>query len=86
MHGVKPSPISAVMIGLLVNSVCGLLLSWSFGLTPALRSRYVISGCPIERSRVSHLKHDPRHYDVLAELGVKPVVGYMRLIRNRRNG
>jgi len=36
-------------------------------------------------SRVSKLKHDPRHYDVLAELGIKPVVGYLTMIRNRRD-
>jgi len=36
-----------------------------------------------EESRLSHLKHDPRHYTVLAELGVKPTVGYLTLVRNR---
>jgi molybdopterin-containing oxidoreductase family iron-sulfur binding subunit len=36
-------------------------------------------------SRVARQKHDPRHYVVLEELGVKPVVGYLRLLRNRRN-
>jgi molybdopterin-containing oxidoreductase family iron-sulfur binding subunit len=34
-------------------------------------------------SRVARLKHDPRHYQVLVELGIKPVVGYLRLVRNR---
>jgi molybdopterin-containing oxidoreductase family iron-sulfur binding subunit len=37
-------------------------------------------------SRVMHHKHDPRHFEVLAELGVKPVVGYMTLVRNRQDG
>jgi len=36
-----------------------------------------------EESRLSHQKHDPRHFTVLPELGVKPVVGYLTLIRNR---
>jgi len=36
-----------------------------------------------EESRLSRLKHDPRHFTVLAELGVKPVVGYLTLVRNR---
>lgn len=34
-------------------------------------------------SRVSRLKHDPRHYAVLAELGLRPVVGYLTRVRNR---
>jgi len=34
-------------------------------------------------SAVAHEKHDPRHFAVLAELGVKPGVGYLTLIRNR---
>jgi molybdopterin-containing oxidoreductase family iron-sulfur binding subunit len=33
-------------------------------------------------SRVSKLKKDPRHYVVLAETGVRPIVGYMSLVRN----
>jgi molybdopterin-containing oxidoreductase family iron-sulfur binding subunit len=37
-------------------------------------------------SRLSRLKHDPRHYEVLAELGIKPVVGYLTLVRNRHDG
>ncbi len=36
-----------------------------------------------EESRLSHLKHDPRHFTVLAELGIRPVVGYLTLVRNR---
>ena len=32
---------------------------------------------------VAHQKHDPRHFTVLEELGVKPVVGYLTLVRNR---
>ena len=36
--------------------------------------------------RVSQQKRDPRHFVVLADLGVKPVVGYMTLIRNREGG
>ncbi len=34
-------------------------------------------------SRLSRLKRDSRHYTVLAELGVKPVVGYLSKVRNR---
>jgi molybdopterin-containing oxidoreductase family iron-sulfur binding subunit len=34
-------------------------------------------------SRLAKLKEDPRHYTVLAELGVKPVVGYLSKVRNR---
>jgi len=34
-------------------------------------------------SRLAGLNQDPRHYQVLAELGVKPVVGYLKKIRNR---
>lgn len=34
-------------------------------------------------SRLAKLKQDPRHYTVLAELGVKPVVGYLSKVRNR---
>ena len=37
-------------------------------------------------SRVARLKKDPRHYQVLAELGIKPVVGYLTLVRNRHDG
>jgi len=37
-------------------------------------------------SRLSQLKRDPRHFEVLAELGVKPVVGYLTLVRNRQDG
>ncbi len=37
-------------------------------------------------SKLTLQKHDPRHYDVLAELGVKPVVGYLTLVRNREEG
>ena len=36
-------------------------------------------------SRVSKLKKDPRHYVVLAETGVRPIVGYMSLVRNRND-
>ena len=34
-------------------------------------------------SRSRKLKQDPRHYTVLDELGVKPVVGYLAKVRNR---
>ncbi|MCP3981191.1 MAG: 4Fe-4S dicluster domain-containing protein [bacterium] len=34
-------------------------------------------------SQVAQRKHDPRHFTVLEELGVKPVVGYLTLVRNR---
>jgi len=34
-------------------------------------------------SRLARLGQDPRHYQVLAELGVKPVVSYLKKIRNR---
>jgi molybdopterin-containing oxidoreductase family iron-sulfur binding subunit len=34
-------------------------------------------------SRISKLRHDPRHYVVFEELNVQPSVGYMRLVRNR---
>ncbi|MCZ7652902.1 MAG: 4Fe-4S dicluster domain-containing protein [Thermoanaerobaculia bacterium] len=34
-------------------------------------------------SRVARAAADPRHYHVLAELHVKPVVGYLRLVRHR---
>jgi molybdopterin-containing oxidoreductase family iron-sulfur binding subunit len=34
-------------------------------------------------SRLAKLKADPRHYTVLEELGVKPVVGYLSKVRNR---
>ena len=37
-------------------------------------------------SKLARQKHDPRHYHVLAELGVKPVVGYLTLVRNREEG
>jgi molybdopterin-containing oxidoreductase family iron-sulfur binding subunit len=36
-------------------------------------------------SKLSHHKHDPRHFVVLEELGVKPVVGYLTLVRNRED-
>jgi len=36
-------------------------------------------------SQVSHQKHDPRHFTVLDDLGVKPVVGYLTLVRNRED-
>ncbi len=35
------------------------------------------------QSRLSLQKQDPRHYTVLEELGVKPVVGYLAKVRNR---
>ncbi len=35
------------------------------------------------QSRLSILKQDRRHYAVLDELGVKPVVGYLAKVRNR---
>jgi molybdopterin-containing oxidoreductase family iron-sulfur binding subunit len=34
-------------------------------------------------SRLAHQKHDPRHFVVLEELDVKPVVGYLTLVRDR---
>ena len=34
-------------------------------------------------SKLTHQKHDPRHFVVLEELGIKPVVGYLTLVRNR---
>jgi molybdopterin-containing oxidoreductase family iron-sulfur binding subunit len=34
-------------------------------------------------SRLARLEQDPRHYRVLDELGVKPVVGYLSKVRNR---
>jgi molybdopterin-containing oxidoreductase family iron-sulfur binding subunit len=36
-------------------------------------------------SRLMKLKKDPRHYEVLAETGVRPVVGYLSVVRNRRD-
>ena len=36
------------------------------------------------KSTIHSAKKDPRHYGVLAELNVRPSVGYMRLIRNRK--
>jgi len=37
-------------------------------------------------SKLAHQKHDPRHFVVLEELGIKPVVGYLTLVRNREEG
>ena len=37
-------------------------------------------------SRVSKMRHDPRHYLVFEELNIQPSVGYMRLVRNRPSG
>ena len=34
-------------------------------------------------SRLSRIREDQRHYLVLEELGVKPVVGYLARVRNR---
>jgi molybdopterin-containing oxidoreductase family iron-sulfur binding subunit len=34
-------------------------------------------------SEVSKRMKDPRYYQVLEELGVRPSVGYMTLVRNR---
>jgi molybdopterin-containing oxidoreductase family iron-sulfur binding subunit len=34
-------------------------------------------------SKLSKQKHDPRHYVALEELGIKPGVGYLTLVRNR---
>ena len=34
-------------------------------------------------SQVTHRKNDSRHYLVLDELGIKPVVGYLDVVRNR---
>ncbi len=34
-------------------------------------------------SKLSKKKHDPRHYVALEELGIKPGVGYLTLVRNR---
>jgi molybdopterin-containing oxidoreductase family iron-sulfur binding subunit len=36
------------------------------------------------KSAISAARKSPRHYEVLAELNVRPSVGYMRLIRNRK--
>jgi len=33
-------------------------------------------------SRVSKLRQDPRHYEVLEDLGVRPNVGYLKKVRN----
>jgi molybdopterin-containing oxidoreductase family iron-sulfur binding subunit len=38
------------------------------------------------QSRVSRLMADPRCYRVLEELNVKPAIGYLTLVRNRRDG
>jgi len=35
-------------------------------------------------SRLMKLRNDPRHYEVLAETGVRPVVGYLSVVRDRR--
>lgn len=35
------------------------------------------------KSRIAQLRHDPRHYFVLDELGVRPSVGYLEVVRNR---
>ena len=32
-------------------------------------------------SRVSRARHDPRHYQVLAELNIGPSVGYLKVVR-----
>jgi molybdopterin-containing oxidoreductase family iron-sulfur binding subunit len=34
-------------------------------------------------SRVAKLRKDPRHYQLLAELNIKPSVGYLKVVRNR---
>jgi len=34
-------------------------------------------------SRLAKANQDPRQYQVLAELGVKPVVSYLQMVRNR---
>jgi molybdopterin-containing oxidoreductase family iron-sulfur binding subunit len=36
-------------------------------------------------SKLSRQKHDPRHYVALEELGIKPGVGYLTLVRNRED-
>ena len=36
-------------------------------------------------SHLFHQKHDPRHFVVLEELGIKPIVGYLTLVRNRED-
>lgn len=38
------------------------------------------------RSRVSQLMKNPRRYRILSELGVKPAVGFLTLVRNREEG
>jgi molybdopterin-containing oxidoreductase family iron-sulfur binding subunit len=38
------------------------------------------------KSAISASHRNPRHYEVLAELNVRPSVGYLRLIRNRKEG
>jgi molybdopterin-containing oxidoreductase family iron-sulfur binding subunit len=35
-------------------------------------------------SRVGHLRNDPRHYQVLAELNIGPSVGYLKIVREKR--
>jgi molybdopterin-containing oxidoreductase family iron-sulfur binding subunit len=37
-------------------------------------------------SGVAQLRHDPRHYQVLAELNIGPSVGYLKVVRNRPAG
>ena len=38
------------------------------------------------RSRVTEQMKSPRRYRVLSELGVKPAVGFLTLVRNREEG
>jgi Fe-S-cluster-containing dehydrogenase component/anaerobic selenocysteine-containing dehydrogenase len=38
------------------------------------------------KSRVSQLVASPRHYQVLAELNIRPAIGYLRRVRNREAG
>jgi Fe-S-cluster-containing dehydrogenase component len=37
-------------------------------------------------SRVARQRHDPRHYQALAELNIGPAVGYLKIVRNRSEG
>lgn len=38
------------------------------------------------KSRVSQLVASPRYYQVLAELNIRPAIGYLRRVRNREGG
>jgi molybdopterin-containing oxidoreductase family iron-sulfur binding subunit len=38
------------------------------------------------KSRVAQLMHSPRRYRVLSELGIKPAIGFLTIVRNREEG